>query len=320
MESPVHLFFMGKGGVGKSTSAALTAIFLARRGHRILLASLDPAHNQSDILERDLSNKPSRILHGLHAMEIDREIWIRAYLREMHVQIRKTYSYLTAFNLEKYFGVIRHSPGLEEYALALAFEKIRTDRSRFDYLIFDMPPTALSLKFFRLPSLSLAWIDQLRALRGEIVEKRELIARIKLPGREFERDKVLGKIEEQRGRYQALKTIFEDAARTRLILVLNPDKLSRAESLRIIQALGDIGIAPFCAICNKRPANGSVAAPEPISDIPARSLPHSDTPLVGIENLRRFAERNADVLEQTIMRNPEPSPARNRAGTQPAAD
>ncbi|MBW2538642.1 MAG: AAA family ATPase [Deltaproteobacteria bacterium] len=60
MKKPINIFFVGKGGVGKSTSAALNAVFLAQKGFRVLIVSLDPAHNQSDIFQmnRIRSKKP----------------------------------------------------------------------------------------------------------------------------------------------------------------------------------------------------------------------------------------------------------------------
>ena len=301
MEGPTNLFFMGKGGVGKSTSAALTSVFLAQKGHRVLLVSLDPAHNQSDIFEKSLSDKPSEMMPGLLAAEIDQDAWIRTYLKDVHRQIKKTYAYLTAFNLEKYFDVIKHSPGLEEYALMLAFEKIRKDYSQFDYLMFDMPPTALSLKFFSLPSLSLVWIEHLLALRQEIIEKRELITKIKLLGKEFERDKVLNKIEAQRKQYQALKETLEDTERTHVFLVLNPDKLSHAESLRIFNSLKQIHIRLHRTIYNKRPANKSCANIDPVfTGIPMLNFPYSDSPLIGISNLEDFLKTNEEIVEKHL--------------------
>jgi arsenite-transporting ATPase len=301
MKEAVNLFFLGKGGVGKSTSAALTALFLSQRGSRVLLVSLDPAHNQSDIFERALADKPVEIAPRLAAIEIDQESWIRTYLRDVHRQINKTYSYLTAFNLEKYFGVIKHSPGLEEYALILAFEKIRRDFIQWDYLLFDMPPTALALKFFCLPSLSLVWADHLLALRKEIIEKRELITKITVFAKEFERDKVLNKIEEQRRQYQALKETFENSEKTQTFLVLNPDKLSHAESLRIFNALKEIDIHLYRTVYNKRPLNTSCAEIDPLfAAIPMLNFPYSETPLIGMSSLKRFLAANADVLETQL--------------------
>lgn len=298
MKEATNLFFMGKGGVGKSTSAALTSVFLAQKGYRVLMVSLDPAHNQSDIFERDLSDKPMELLPGLLATEIDQEAWIRLYLKDVHNQINKTYSYLTAFNLQKYFAVIKHSPGLEEYALILAFEKLRSDFAHFDYLIFDMPPTALSLKFFTLPSLSLVWIEQLLTLRREIIQKRELITKIKLFTKEFERDKVLKKIEEQRKQYQMLRETFENIEQTHIFLVLNPDKLSHAESLRIYKVLKEINLKLSHTVYNKRPVNKACADIDPVfAGIPMLNFPYSEMPLIGIKNLQEFLKVNKEVME-----------------------
>ena len=303
MNKATNIFFMGKGGVGKSTSAALTSVFLAQKGFQVLIVSLDPAHNQSDIFEKNLSDKPFQIAPNLLAIEIDQEFWIRQYLKDVHNQINKTYSYLTALNLDKYFGVIKHSPGLEEYALILAFEQIGKDFSQLDYLIFDMPPTALALKFFNLPSLSMIWIEHLLALREEIIQKRELITKIKILKKEFERDKVLKKIEEQRKQYQTLKDTFEDRELTQISLVLNPDKLSHAESIRILKALQNIHISLYRTINNKMQIDSSCTDfNEVFTDIPMLNFPYSETPLIGIDNLQRFLRMNDDQFEKQLRK------------------
>ena len=297
MNKATNIFFMGKGGVGKSTSAALTSVFLAQKGFQVLIVSLDPAHNQSDIFEKNLSDKPFQIEPNLLGIEIDQEFWIKQYLKDVHNQINKTYSYLTAFNLDKYFGVIKHSPGLEEYALILAFEQIRKDFSQLDYLILDMPPTALALKFFNLPSLSMIWIEHLLALREEIIQKRELITKIKILKKEFERDKVLKKIEEQRKQYQTLKDTFEDPVRMIVRLVLNPDKLSLAESKRILEGLGTINISLSQVIANKVQDDSSLDHIErEFKGIPLLKTPFSETPLIGQDILWRFLKENEDKM------------------------
>ncbi|MBD3319491.1 MAG: AAA family ATPase [Chitinivibrionales bacterium] len=301
MNRATHLFFMGKGGVGKSTSAALFSTFLAQKGHRVLLVSLDPAHNQSDIFERTLSDEPVEVAPRLRVIEIDEDSWIRAYLKDVRRQINRTYSYLTAFNLDKYFSVIKHSPGLEEYALILAYEHLQNKYSDWDYLVFDMPPTALSLKFFALPSLSLVWVNHLLALREEIIEKRELITKITLLKKEFERDKVLNKIQEQRKQYQVLRETFTNPEKTQVYLVLNPDKLSHAESLRIFHSLKEIDIRLYRTIYNKRPANESCAEIDPVfADIPSLNFPLSDTPLIGIQQLQRYLQANESEVRRRL--------------------
>jgi len=301
MDRANHLFFLGKGGVGKSTSAALFSTFLAQKGFRVVLVSLDPAHNQSDIFERTLSDEPVEVAPHLRIIEIDEESWIRTYLKDVRQQINRTYSYLTAFNLDKYFSVIKHSPGLEEYALILAYEHLQKKYSDWDYLVFDMPPTALSLKFFALPSLSLVWVNHLLALRREIIEKRELITKIKLLKQEFERDKVLNKIEEQRKQYQTLKETFTHPEKTQVHLVLNPDKLSHAESLRIFHSLKELDIRLYRTIYNKRPLNESCADIDPVfAETPMLHFPFSETPLIGIRQLQRYLQANEKEVQNQL--------------------
>ena len=289
MSKAKNIFFVGKGGVGKSTSAALNALFLVKKGFQVLLISLDPAHNQSDIFEKIFSDKPLKIAQNFLVTEVDQEFWIKQYLKDIQNQINKTYAYLTAFNLDRYFKVIKHSPGLEEYALILAFNNIQRDYSHFDFLIFDMPPTALSLKFLSLPSLSLIWIEHLLTLRQEIIKKREIITKIKLIKKEVERDKILKKIKESKEEYLHLQKLFEDRDRTHIKLVLNPDKLSLSESIRILNALQDININLNQIICNKmQTASSRDDIDKAFVNSPILNFPHSETPLIGINSLNKY--------------------------------
>lgn len=297
MEKAINIFYMGKGGVGKSTSAALNSLFLAQKGFEVLLVSLDPAHNQSDIFEQKLSDSPKQIISHLTAIEIDQEYWIRRYLKDVHNQINRTYSYLTSFNLEKYFKVIKYSPGLEEYALILGFKEIRRKFLQHDILVFDMAPTALSLKFFNLPALSLVWIHHLLALRKEIIRKRELITKVKLLHKEIETDKVLSKIEESLKEYTTLKELFEDPEMTKINLVLNPDQLSLAESKRILLGLEAVNISLTQVIVNKMRQNDSTQHIDPeFRGIPLLQVPFSKNPLIGLDCLTQFLASTEDTL------------------------
>jgi len=301
MAGATNMFFMGKGGVGKSTAAALNSLFLAQKGFQVLIVSLDPAHNQSDIFETSLSDKPEKIADNLMGIEIDQDYWIRRYLKDVQNQIKRTYSYLTAFNLEKYFEVIKYSPGLEEYALILVFKDIMQKFGHLDFLMFDMPPTALGLRFFTLPTLSLIWIEQLVALRKEIIKKRDLITKVKLIKKEVETDKILNKINEMKKDYQNLKDIFEDSHQTLINIVLNPDKLSLAESTRIVKALHDINITCSQIINNKMQLHSSCDdINTTFSDIPICQCPYSETPLIGLTNLEQFLKAYDSVLEEQV--------------------
>jgi arsenite-transporting ATPase len=164
MKPELH-FFIGKGGVEKSTTSALTATHVSQNANDTLLVSMDPAHNQGDIFQQGFSEKPRKIHDHLSIKEVDVDHWIKKYLKETEKTIQRTYSYEGAFNLQKYFHVLQFSPGLEEYALLLAFEDIIHTSKNKDVIIFDMAPTALTLRFFSLPFITLVWLEALSKLR-----------------------------------------------------------------------------------------------------------------------------------------------------------
>lgn len=301
MAGAVNIFFLGKGGVGKSTSSALQALALANAGARVLLVSLDPAHNQGDIFTRSIGSKPVSILPNLEVMEIDQERWIKRYLHRTQQQLKHTYSYLSAFNLDHHFKVLKYSPGLEEYALLLAFQHIMEKYSRYDYLLFDMPPTALALKFFNLPQLSLLWLEQLLVLRREIIRKKEMITTVKLGKKVSEHDKVLRQITTMQHEYTQLRDIFQDSTRTQVQLVINDDKLSQAESERIATGLHQISIALQRIINNKRKSQPAGIAINPLfTKTAAVEIPLAPEPLIGLDSLRRFLQADNGCVARQL--------------------
>ncbi len=291
------IFFLGKGGVGKSTVSALTALQLASSGKNVLLVSLDPAHNQSDIFQTELSETPRKVTENLFAKEIDIELRIKEYLSDVEEQVKQSYSYLTALNLENYFGIIKHSPGIEEYALVLTYIEITKTFSEKDYIIFDMPPTALALKFFGLPRLSLLWLEKLLELRNEIIRKREIITKIKLGKKEFERDKLLNKLNQQISVYSEVKTTFENKEQTKINLVLNPDKLSFSESELIMKKLDEFNLPISEIVVNKYISGYSLnRIKETFENTDLRILPLSEKPLLGLDSLENYLR---SVLQRT---------------------
>jgi arsenite-transporting ATPase len=249
MDSEIQ-FFIGKGGVGKSTTSAVTAIQFARNARDTLLVSMDPAHNQCDIFQQKFSEKPKRVADYLHVKEVDVDHWIEKYLKKTEKTIKQTYTYESAFNLQSYFNVLQFSPGLEEYALLLAFEDVLHTNKNKDIIIFDMAPTALTLRFFCLPSITLIWLEELLKLRNQIYAKKEIISKIKVFGKEIEQDKIKDKLKRLIHEYEYLRDRFL-AAETRINLVMNDDDLSFSEAFRIKQKLKDIGIDIAAVVINK---------------------------------------------------------------------
>jgi arsenite-transporting ATPase len=251
------LFFTGKGGVGKSTMAAAAAWQLSQK-KRVLIVSLDPAHNLGDIFGVTIKDKKISFTESLSLKEVDLRKLSREYLkREINV-LTDTYRYLQTLNLDNYFSVLKYSPGIEEYALLTSIEKTIREERDFDFILFDTPPTGLTLRFLALPSVTITWIDRLIQIRRTILEKRYTIHRLRgtlddketiLDYRE-EDDDVLKRLKRLNENYQSLNSVLQGKD-TSIILVYNPDILSLRESGRLIEGLHDLNLPLRMLINNK---------------------------------------------------------------------
>lgn len=287
-----NLFFLGKGGVGKSTISALSSIKLSR-DKKVLLISMDPAHNLSDIFAQKLSDKPKMINDNLQVIEIKIDKWIKEYLNDIEMQVRKNYTYLTAFNVDDYFQMIKYSPGIEEYALITAFKKLSERYKEKDYLIFDMPPTALTVKFFGLPHLSLLWLEKLLLLRKQILKKKEIITKIKFINKEKETDKILQKLNSQIELFHNLKKEFADKKKTKINLVMNSDKLSLSESKLISSKLKEFNLSINDLIINKiSDEYSSEGIDDLIKYVKMTLVKLSSEELIGKDKLEKFILEN----------------------------
>jgi arsenite/tail-anchored protein-transporting ATPase len=293
MTPDIH-FFIGKGGVGKSTTSALTALESAHAGRNTLLVSMDPAHNQRDIFQEPFSEKPKQVMPQLSIKEIDTDYWIKTYLKDTESQLKKMYSYQSAFNIQSYYHVLKYSPGLEEYAMLLAFENILRTATDIDIIVFDMPPTALTLRFFSLPFITLVWLKELLQLRNQIYEKKEIVSKIKLGHKNIEQDKVKARLGTLIENHNRLRDIFF-ADSTHINLVLNNDPLSLAEAIRIQQKLKDIGVKIASIILNKvKNDHVNSNIDRTFNGYPIKRFPYSSKDLYGIDSLKGYILEKSD--------------------------
>jgi len=260
------LFFTGKGGVGKSTLAAAYAWQLSQK-HRVLIVSLDPAHNLGDIFGVEVRGE-RRFSQTLLLKEVDLKKLSKAYLKREIRVLSDTYKYLQILNLDTYFAVLKYSPGIEEYALLTSIEEsIKTENS-FDYIVFDTPPTGLTLRFLALPQITVTWLDRLTQIRKKIIEKCYTIQNIKGPQSAGETilsydekdDGILQKLYSLKSNYESLNRILQGNDCS-IVLVFNPDMLSLKESLRLIKGLKELKLPLRLLLHNKiSPESGETMA------------------------------------------------------------
>jgi arsenite-transporting ATPase len=285
-------FFIGKGGVGKSTTSALTALQLAHRGRSVLLVSMDPAHNLRDIFQRRFSEKPRQVMPGLAVIEVDSDHWTTTYLKQTQSELKKVYRYQSAFNIQNCYDILKYSPGLEEHALLLAFENILHTFGNHDDILFDMPPTALTMRFISLPLTTLVWLEELLRLRKQIYAKKEIISKIKLGNRVIEQDKVKARLESLITAHAHLRDHFT-AGTTAVNLVLNNDRLSFSEARRIRRKLADIGIPIAQVLVNKVVDDKRAEAiTRTFTECPIRCFSLSAGDLYGLDALNTYIREN----------------------------
>src|SRR5690348_2790326 len=108
------LFFGGKGGVGKTTSASAMALAASKSGKRVLLVSTDPAHSTSDIFERQIGPEPVQLLPNLHGLEIDGEFESKRYVAEVKERIQGLFGHNIQKEANKQIDLAASMPGAEE--------------------------------------------------------------------------------------------------------------------------------------------------------------------------------------------------------------
>jgi arsenite-transporting ATPase len=255
------LFFTGKGGVGKSTLAAAAAWQLSRE-NRVLAVSLDPAHNLGDVFGISLGDGKRSFSENLQLREVDLKKLARDYLEQETRVLSESYHYLRTLNLDRYFSILKYSPGIEEYALLTSIEKTLREEEAFDYIVFDTPPTGLTLRFLALPQVTITWIERLTAIRRQILDKRHTIQKIRGPLKEGETspevrlqydekdDDILNRLRTLDGNYKALTRTIQ-GNECGVVVVFNPDLLSLRESERLIEGLRELKLPLALLIANK---------------------------------------------------------------------
>ncbi|MDP1757640.1 MAG: ArsA-related P-loop ATPase, partial [Pseudohongiella sp.] len=111
------LFFGGKGGVGKTTVSASTALAMADSGKRVLLVSTDPAHNLGHLFDRKIGPSPVRLAPGLDGLELDPELTVEKHLEEVTAALRRIMPIHLASEIDKHMALSRDAPGMQEAAI-----------------------------------------------------------------------------------------------------------------------------------------------------------------------------------------------------------
>lgn len=314
------LLFGGKGGVGKTTTSAATAVWLADAGLRVLLVSSDPAHSTSDSLDVELGSTPTPVdgVPGLFGLEMDPESKISSVLPKMGEMMNGMngsgglgglggLSMMLEPNAKEEMDAMRDEvkasdmviPGLDE---ALAFDELlrHVEDPTWDVIVFDTAPTGHTLRFLSLPELIESWSDKIIRMMRVSGGLRSMLF-----GRK-ESDAMKEELERFRRRVLHVRRVLSNESITSFTLVTIPERMGINETLRAHESLNEYKLpVPNCLVNRLTPefdhpflAHRRAAELERVEELRTEmpevniaTMELLDDEVVGIEALRQVGIR-----------------------------
>lgn len=282
-----HLFFTGKGGVGKTSLSCAAGLALAEAGRRVLIVSTDPASNLDEVLGTPLGQTPTAVagVSGLFALNIDPEAAARDYRERMVAPYRGILPAAAIQSIEEQFSgaCTVEIAAFDEFSRLLASPEA-TDG--FDHVIFDTAPTGHTLRLLTLPS---AWSGFIASSSGGASCLGPLAG-----------------LERQKALYAATVERLADPAATTVVLVARPDVAALREAERTRGELAALGIVNLHLAINglfsvgpsddgialafaRRASDALLAMPAGLGGLPRSVVPFLPRGTVGLDALRLVA-------------------------------
>ncbi|AYW49934.1 MULTISPECIES: arsenical pump-driving ATPase [Tetragenococcus] len=285
-----YLFFTGKGGVGKTTTACGTAAYLADRGNNVMLVSTDPASNLQDVFQTELTNKGKEIpsIPGLTVANFDPVTAAEDYKESVVGPFRGKLPDSAVANMEEQLS----GSCTVEIAAFNEFSSFLTDpeaEQKYDYIIFDTAPTGHTLRMLQLPS---AWNN----FMDENTTGASCLGQLSGLG-------------DKKETYEHAVKTLADGTKTTLMLVTRPQKSSLLEANRAAKELQEVGIQNQMLLVNGvlEEATDKVSQfiydnqlealsqkPEELKKLLDYSIPLRSYNVTGIENLRHLLKPEQD--------------------------
>jgi arsenite-transporting ATPase len=281
-----HIFFTGKGGVGKTSASSAIAVALADAGKSVLLVSTDPASNLDEVFGVRLGSKPTPIpgVERLLALNVDPEAAAAEYRERVVGPYRNLLPAAAVTSIEEQLAgaCTVEIAAFDEFAKLIADSALT---SGFDHIVFDTAPTGHTLRLLSLPAAWTGFIDASTAgtsclgpLQG-LVDQREL--------------------------YAAAVRALSDPVSTTLVLVSRPERASLAEAARSSRELAELGIRnqvfilngvfkatdrsdPIALAMERKCAEAIASMPAQVALFERMVVPLKPGQILGVDALRRF--------------------------------
>jgi arsenite-transporting ATPase len=241
------IVFTGKGGVGKTSVAAATALQIAKQGARTLVMSTDPAHSLADSFDSEIGPELTEIRPNLFGQQIDAQQRLEEHWREIQQFTTEFLSWAGADPVAA--EEIMALPGIEE-VFSLTDLRRHADEDAFDCIVIDCAPTAETLRLLSLPEMARWYIDRIFPVQRRVVKVvRPVLERVtSMP---IANDHFYGAVERLYTSLDAVGKILTDAERSSIRIVVNPEKMVIAEARRLFTYLALFGYRVDAVIANR---------------------------------------------------------------------
>lgn len=237
------ILYMGKGGVGKTTTAAASAIRSAELGYRTLVVSTDIAHSLADSLDMPLSGQPQELIPNLFAQEINVLDEVREHWGEMQGYLGNV---LRKQGMSKAVAEeMAIIPGMEEVVSLLHINK-QANEDKFDRVIIDAAPTGETIRLLTMPESFQWYVGRLRGWGDMPMRMAMNVVSRFMPDKDL-----LGSLDNLVAGVKELQKVLTNPEITSYRVVLNPEKMVIKEGARAITYLSLFGYPVDCAVVNR---------------------------------------------------------------------
>jgi arsenite-transporting ATPase len=297
------VLFTGKGGVGKTTVAAATALRCADRGLRTLVLSTDPAHSLADAFGVYLGSTPTPVADGLFGQQLDATERLEETWADVQHYVMQLLDWVGVEAIEaEELSVI---PGLDE-VFSLADIKSFASSGDYDVVIVDCAPTAETIRFLSLPDILNWYMHRIfpaeRRVAKVIRPVMRRVTSLPAPG-----DDVFDAVRRFYDRLEGVRELLTDGKRSSVRLVVNPERMVIAEARRTATYLALFGYHVDAVIANRllpeavsdpwfdawkaAHAEHLTAIEDGFAPLPVLKAELAREELIGLDHLRAFADR-----------------------------
>lgn len=263
------IFVGGKGGVGKTTTAAALASRYAAQQKKTLIISTDPAHSLGDVLNMSLINEKTAITPYLDALELNPDVIVDAHFKQVERTIKGYANPDMMPKIREHLRLSKSAPGAQEAAMleSMCQHLVAAADGGYEHIVFDTAPTGHTLRLLVLPEMMGAWTDGLLAQQRRQAKLRSVASSLDTEKLDTEKkvdvsnpftkhkpdrwEQAVSVLEKRKQLFRQAGALLHDREKTAIVLVMTADVLPLAETKRAIHQLEETTLTPAAIVVNQ---------------------------------------------------------------------